>query len=140
MRELYLLALRAQLASDDDEASQVGWMRYQTSGEIFSKRKICLGGGGIYTRFTTLWCFSIIGRSSSHFVIFAYRAQLRESHKLIGWRESKKSKPIIVDPGLYLSEKNSNLYASQKWELPRAFRLFTENGTSLLFCLSITDA
>ncbi|KAK3221784.1 hypothetical protein Dsin_008809 [Dipteronia sinensis] len=35
----------------------------------------------------TAGCFSIIGRSSSHFVIFAYRAQLRESHKLIGWRE-----------------------------------------------------
>ncbi|KAH7573106.1 hypothetical protein JRO89_XS03G0070000 [Xanthoceras sorbifolium] len=45
----------------------------------------------------------------------------------IGWRESKKLKPIIVDPGLYLSEKNPMFYTSQKRELPSAFRLFTGN-------------
>ncbi|KAK1567311.1 hypothetical protein Q3G72_010729 [Acer saccharum] len=63
----------------------------------------------------------------------------------IGWRESKKLKPIIVDPGLYLSEKNPMFYASQKRELPRAFRLFTGSTFFILsrnfieFCVLGTD-
>lgn len=34
-------------------------------------------------------------------------------------------KPIIVDPGLYLSEGTEMFYATQKRELPSAYRLFT---------------
>lgn len=48
----------------------------------------------------------------------------------IGWRESRKLKPIIVDPGLYLSERTAMFYATQKRELPDAFRLFM--GESLV--------
>ncbi|KAF7131518.1 hypothetical protein RHSIM_Rhsim09G0047700 [Rhododendron simsii] len=44
----------------------------------------------------------------------------------IGWRESRKLKPIIVDPGLYLKEKNAMFYATQKRELPDAFQLFMD--------------
>ncbi|KAL5542503.1 hypothetical protein UlMin_010213 [Ulmus minor] len=63
----------------------------------------------------------------------------------IGWRESKKLKPIIVDPGLYLSEKTAMFYASQKRELPNAYRLFTGSSFSILsrdfveFCILGTD-
>lgn len=38
---------------------------------------------------------------------------------------SRKLRPIIVDPGLYLMEKTGMFYATQKRELPNAFRLFT---------------
>lgn len=38
---------------------------------------------------------------------------------------SKKFKPIIVDPGLYLSEGTEMFFATQKREYPKAFRLFT---------------
>jgi hypothetical protein len=38
---------------------------------------------------------------------------------------SKKLKPIIVDPGLYLSEGTEMFYATQKRDLPSAYRMFT---------------
>ncbi|PON85019.1 Glycosyl transferase [Trema orientale] len=63
----------------------------------------------------------------------------------IGWRESKKLKPIIVDPGLYLSEKTAMFYASQKRELPNAYRIFTGSSFAILsrdfveFCILGTD-
>ncbi|KAK4750345.1 hypothetical protein SAY87_027794 [Trapa incisa] len=50
----------------------------------------------------------------------------------IGWRESKKLKPIIVDPGLYLTEKTQMFYASQKRGLPNAYRLFTGSSFNIL--------
>ncbi|KAK9140746.1 hypothetical protein Scep_010427 [Stephania cephalantha] len=43
----------------------------------------------------------------------------------IGWRESRRLKPIVVDPGLYLSENSDVFYGTQKRLLPSAFRLFT---------------
>ncbi|ONK57295.1 uncharacterized protein A4U43_C10F18600 [Asparagus officinalis] len=43
----------------------------------------------------------------------------------LGWRESRKLKPIIVDPGLYLSSKADMFYATQKRDLPNAYKLFT---------------
>ncbi|WCJ21098.1 Core-2/I-branching beta-1 6-N-acetylglucosaminyltransferase family protein [Euphorbia peplus] len=41
----------------------------------------------------------------------------------IGWRESKRLKAIIVDPGLYLSERDTMFYASQTRNLPNTFRV-----------------
>ncbi|KAK6255088.1 hypothetical protein SCA6_016393 [Theobroma cacao] len=49
----------------------------------------------------------------------------------IGWKESKRLKPIIVDTGLYLLEKHEIFYASQKRELPNAFRLFSGARVSI---------
>uniref|UniRef100_A0A5B7C349 Putative xylosyltransferase 1 n=1 Tax=Davidia involucrata TaxID=16924 RepID=A0A5B7C349_DAVIN len=63
----------------------------------------------------------------------------------IGWRESRRLKPIIVDPGLYLSEKNEMFYATQKRELPDAYRIFTGPSSAILsrkfieFCILGTD-
>lgn len=63
----------------------------------------------------------------------------------IGWRESRRLKPIIVDPGLYLSEKTSMFYATQKRDLPNAYRLFSGSSTSVLnrkfveFCVLGSD-
>ncbi|KAL3724644.1 hypothetical protein ACJRO7_029759 [Eucalyptus globulus] len=50
----------------------------------------------------------------------------------IGWRESRKLRPIIVDPGLYLTEKTEMFYASQKRDLPDAFRLFSGSTFAIL--------
>ncbi|KAE8712449.1 putative leucine-rich repeat receptor-like protein kinase [Hibiscus syriacus] len=50
----------------------------------------------------------------------------------IGWKESKRLKPIIVDTGLYLLEKEEIFYATQKRELPNAFRLFTGSSFTML--------
>lgn len=50
----------------------------------------------------------------------------------LGWRELKKLKPIIVDPGLYLSEKSEMFYATQKRDLPQAYRLFAGSSSSIL--------
>lgn len=41
-------------------------------------------------------------------------------------------KPIIVDPGLYLSEKSEMFYATQKRDLPNSFRLFTGVFSSIV--------
>ncbi|XP_078440483.1 core-2/I-branching beta-1,6-N-acetylglucosaminyltransferase family protein [Wolffia australiana] len=50
----------------------------------------------------------------------------------IGWRESRRLKPIIVDPGLYHSSKRDVMYATQKRELPNAYRLFSGSGSVIL--------
>ncbi|XP_021807003.1 beta-glucuronosyltransferase GlcAT14A [Prunus avium] len=63
----------------------------------------------------------------------------------IGWRESRRLKPIIVDPGLYLSQKTEMFYAAQKRVLPNAYRLFTGSSFAILsrnfieFCVFGTD-
>ncbi|XP_022761985.1 beta-glucuronosyltransferase GlcAT14A-like [Durio zibethinus] len=63
----------------------------------------------------------------------------------IGWKESKRLKPIIVDTGLYLLEKHEIFYATQKRELPNAFRLFSGSSFAILtrsfleFCILGTD-
>ncbi|KAG9141415.1 hypothetical protein Leryth_001861 [Lithospermum erythrorhizon] len=62
----------------------------------------------------------------------------------IGWKESRKLKPIIVDSGLYLSEIET-FYATQKRTLPSAFRLFTGSSSAILsrkfieFCIMGID-
>ncbi|EHA8587884.1 putative beta-glucuronosyltransferase GlcAT14A [Cocos nucifera] len=43
----------------------------------------------------------------------------------IGWKELQRIKPIIVDPGLYLSARTDVFYATQKRDLPNAYKLFT---------------
>ncbi|KAK6929655.1 Glycosyl transferase, family 14 [Dillenia turbinata] len=63
----------------------------------------------------------------------------------IGWKESRKLRPIIVDPGLYLKDKGEVFYATQKRDLPNAYQLFTGSATAILsrkfveFCILGTD-
>ncbi|XP_057547130.1 beta-glucuronosyltransferase GlcAT14A [Amaranthus tricolor] len=63
----------------------------------------------------------------------------------IGWRESRRMKPIIVDPGLYLAEKTGMFYATQKRDFPNAYQLFSGSPTSVLnrkfveFCVLGSD-
>ncbi|XP_065001859.1 beta-glucuronosyltransferase GlcAT14A-like [Musa acuminata AAA Group] len=63
----------------------------------------------------------------------------------IGWRESRQLRPIIVDPGLYLSSRTDIFYATQKRELPNAYKLFTGSASVILsrkfieYCILGTD-
>ncbi|KAJ7519817.1 hypothetical protein O6H91_20G057000 [Diphasiastrum complanatum] len=43
----------------------------------------------------------------------------------IGWKEFQRAKPIIMDPGLYMSKKSDVFWATQRRAVPNAFRLFT---------------
>lgn len=40
---------------------------------------------------------------------------------------NQRAKPIIIDPGLYLSKKSDIATTSQRRSLPTAFTLFTGN-------------
>ncbi|KAG6420030.1 hypothetical protein SASPL_116544 [Salvia splendens] len=63
----------------------------------------------------------------------------------IGWRESRKLKPIIVDTALYLTDNIETFFATQNRPLPDAYRLFTGSSMALLsrnfveFCILGTD-
>ncbi|GKV35307.1 hypothetical protein SLEP1_g43604 [Rubroshorea leprosula] len=63
----------------------------------------------------------------------------------IGWKESRRLKPIIVDTGLHLLGNREIYYATQKRDLPTAFRLFSGSSFSILsrsfieFCILGTD-
>ncbi|KAJ1298821.1 hypothetical protein BS78_01G483000 [Paspalum vaginatum] len=50
----------------------------------------------------------------------------------IGWKEARQIRPIIVDPGLYLSSRNDIFYATQKRDLPSAYKLFTGTSSVIL--------
>ncbi|EER95514.1 hypothetical protein BDA96_01G540000 [Sorghum bicolor] len=50
----------------------------------------------------------------------------------IGWKEERQIRPIIVDPGLYLSSRNDIFYATQKRDLPNAYKLFTGSSSVIL--------
>ncbi|KAM5581493.1 beta-glucuronosyltransferase GlcAT14B [Rosa sericea] len=43
----------------------------------------------------------------------------------IGWKEYQRAKPLIVDPGLYMTKKADVFWATQRRSVPTAFKLFT---------------
>ncbi|KAH1046841.1 hypothetical protein J1N35_037625 [Gossypium stocksii] len=63
----------------------------------------------------------------------------------IGWKESKRLKPIIVDTGHYRLEKDEIFYVTQKRVLPNSFRLFSGSAFAMLtrnfieFCILGAD-
>ncbi|KAK1290343.1 hypothetical protein QJS10_CPB18g01841 [Acorus calamus] len=63
----------------------------------------------------------------------------------IGWRESRRLKPIIVDPGLHLSARGLVFYATQRRDLPDAYKIFTGSDSVILsrkfteFCIMGVD-
>ncbi|KAJ6383419.1 hypothetical protein OIU78_026827 [Salix suchowensis] len=48
-----------------------------------------------------------------------------EHTQLTGWKLNSRAKPIIVDPGLYLSKKSDLYLTTQRRSLPTSFKLFT---------------
>ncbi|ONK74812.1 uncharacterized protein A4U43_C03F10390 [Asparagus officinalis] len=43
----------------------------------------------------------------------------------IGWKEFQRAKPVIIDPGLYMSKKQDVFWITQRRSVPTAFKLFT---------------
>ncbi|CAI0421872.1 unnamed protein product [Linum tenue] len=43
----------------------------------------------------------------------------------LGWKESQRFQPIVVDPGIYLARRTQIFYATEKRTLPDAFKIFT---------------
>ncbi|GER29425.1 Core-2/I-branching beta-1,6-N-acetylglucosaminyltransferase family protein [Striga asiatica] len=43
----------------------------------------------------------------------------------IGWKEFQRAKPVIIDPGLYMTKKTDVFWISQRRSVPTAFKLFT---------------
>ncbi|XAR55465.1 hypothetical protein NMG60_11035538 [Bertholletia excelsa] len=55
-----------------------------------------------------------------------------EHTQLRGWKLNQRAKPIIIDPGLYLSKKSDLASTSQRRSLPTSFRLFTGSAWVVL--------
>ncbi|XP_022152313.1 beta-glucuronosyltransferase GlcAT14A-like [Momordica charantia] len=43
----------------------------------------------------------------------------------LGWKESQRVRPIVVDPGLYLARRTQIFHATEKRPTPDAFKIFT---------------
>lgn len=50
----------------------------------------------------------------------------------LGWKEGQRAKPLIIDPGLYMSTKSDVFWVTQKRETPKAFKLFTGSAWMIL--------
>ncbi|KAL9233787.1 hypothetical protein vseg_008737 [Gypsophila vaccaria] len=50
----------------------------------------------------------------------------------IGWKESQRAKPIIIDPGLYQTKKADVFWVTQRRSVPTAFKLFTGSAWMVL--------
>lgn len=50
----------------------------------------------------------------------------------IGWKEFQRAKPIIIDPGLYLTKKTDVFWVTQRRSVPTAFKLFTGSAWMVL--------
>ncbi|KAG8475388.1 hypothetical protein CXB51_031894 [Gossypium anomalum] len=48
-----------------------------------------------------------------------------EHTQIAGWKLNSRAKPIIVDPGLYLSKKSDIAWTTQRRSLPTSFKLYT---------------
>lgn len=50
----------------------------------------------------------------------------------IGWKEFQRAKPIIIDPGLYMTKKSDVFWVTQRRSVPTAFKLFTGSAWIML--------
>ncbi|KAL5715478.1 hypothetical protein ACHQM5_017291 [Ranunculus cassubicifolius] len=50
----------------------------------------------------------------------------------LDWKEDQRAKPLIIDPGLYKTEKADVYWTTEKRELPTSFKLFTGSAWMVL--------
>ncbi|KAL5716651.1 hypothetical protein ACHQM5_009786 [Ranunculus cassubicifolius] len=50
----------------------------------------------------------------------------------IGWKESQRANPIIIDPGLYHSKKSGVFWAKEKRSVPASFKLYAGSAWVVL--------
>lgn len=55
-----------------------------------------------------------------------------EHTKIHGWKLNRRARPIIVDPGLYLSKKSGIFWTTQRRSVPTSFKLFTGSAWAIL--------
>ncbi|KAK4577476.1 hypothetical protein RGQ29_027832 [Quercus rubra] len=55
-----------------------------------------------------------------------------EHMQITGWKLNQRAKPIIIDPGLYLSKKSDLALTTQRRSLPTSFTLFTGSAWVML--------
>lgn len=55
-----------------------------------------------------------------------------EHMQITGWKLNQRAKPIIIDPGLYLSKKSDLALTTQRRSLPTSFKLFTGSAWVML--------
>ncbi|KAL1555589.1 Beta-glucuronosyltransferase GlcAT14A [Salvia divinorum] len=55
-----------------------------------------------------------------------------EHTQIYGWKLNQRAKPIIIDPGLYLSKKSDIAWTTQRRSLPTSFKLFTGSAWVVL--------
>ncbi|PIA55026.1 hypothetical protein AQUCO_00800038v1 [Aquilegia coerulea] len=55
-----------------------------------------------------------------------------EHTEVHGWKVNQRAKPIVIDPGLYLSKKSDLFLTSQRRSLPTSFKLFTGSAWVIL--------
>lgn len=88
----------------------------------------------ISTSFSTLAI--LVGRSKGTSSFLVLISQFRVGKYLhclfVSASRERQIRPIIVDPGLYLSSRNDIFYATQKRDIPNAYKLFTGKGALFL--------
>lgn len=55
-----------------------------------------------------------------------------EHTQILGWKVNQRAKPIIIDPGLYLSKKSDINWTNQRRSFPTSFKLFTGSAWVIL--------
>lgn len=55
-----------------------------------------------------------------------------EHTQILGWKVNQRAKPIIIDPGLYLSKKTDIALTNQRRPFPTSFKLFTGSAWVIL--------
>ncbi|CAE6173598.1 unnamed protein product [Arabidopsis arenosa] len=50
----------------------------------------------------------------------------------LGWKEDKRAKPLIIDPGLYSTKKSDVFWVTPRRTMPTAFKLFTGSAWMVL--------
>ncbi|THU62908.1 hypothetical protein C4D60_Mb01t10110 [Musa balbisiana] len=55
-----------------------------------------------------------------------------EQSPIAGWKLTQRARPIIVDPGLYLSKKFNVFETKERRELPTSFKLYTGSAWVML--------
>ncbi|PON39340.1 Glycosyl transferase [Parasponia andersonii] len=50
----------------------------------------------------------------------------------IGWKESQRARPVIIDPGLYSLHKSDVFWVPERRSVPTAYRLFTGSAWMML--------
>ncbi|KAI3879947.1 hypothetical protein MKX03_019870 [Papaver bracteatum] len=57
-----------------------------------------------------------------------------ENTSEVGWKEEQRSRPVIINPGLYSLQKSDVFWVSEKRSLPTTFKLFTEMFLTCMIC------